>query len=197
MKKALFLLLLFAVLLLSGCNTKGGNADFTQKVLPAPDRDVYLIAGQSNMEWKMKNSNSTVEYLPETEEYQKLFAAIQPNWWKTTGGNKADTASDEKLFMAESPEQLRFKSDRTYAENSDTFLYFYYEAESFTWVNPTGPDTKLTAIAFLLPNRVESEENVKSCFMTLAGSDIGSSEGLFTYYFPPEIAASFWDFVRK
>lgn len=185
MKKTLFLLLLFAVLLLSGCNAKGGNADFTQKVLPAPDR------------MEVKNSNSTVEYLPETEEYQKLFAAIQPNWWKTTVGNKADTASDEKLFMAESPEQLRFKSDRTYAENSDTFLYFYYEAESFTWVNPTGPDTKLTAIAFLLPNRVESEENVKSCFMTLAESDIGSSEGLFTYYFPPEIAASFWDFVRK
>lgn len=185
MKKRILVLCLAFLLLLSGCNAKGGNEDFTQKILPAPDR------------MEVKNSNSTVEYLPETDEYQKLFTAIQPNWWKTTSDSKEETTPDEKLFMAESPEQLRFKSDRTYAENGDTFLYFYYEKEPFTWVNPTGPDSQLTAIAFLLPNRVESEENVKSCFMTLKESDFNSMEGLFTYYFPPEIAASFWDFVRE
>ena len=185
MRKRISVLFVAVMLLLCGCNAKGGNENFTQKVLPAPDR------------MEVKNTNSTVEYLPETEEYQKLLAAIQPNWWKTTGDNKADTASDEKLFMAESPEQLRFKSDRTYAESGDTFLYFYYEKEPFTWVNPTGPDSKLTAIAFLLPNRVESEENVKSCFMIFEEQDVNSLEGLFAYYFPPEIAASFWDFVRE
>ncbi len=183
MKRWILALCLAFLLLLSGCNAKGGNEDFTQKVLPAPDR------------MEVKNSNSTVEYLPETEEYQKLFAAIQPNWWKTAV-NKPDTVPTEDLFMAESPEQLRFRSDRTYAESGDTFLYFYYEKEPFVWVNPTGPDSKLTAIAFLLPNRVETEENAKSCFMTLEESDFRSMEGLFTYYFPPEIATSFWDFVR-
>lgn len=185
MKKRISVLFLAAVLILCGCNAKGGNAEFTQKNLPAPDR------------MEVKNSNSTVEYLPETQAYQKLLAAIRPNWWKTTGDNKADTAPEETLFMAESPEQLRFKSDRTYVESGDTFLYFYYEKEPFTWVNPTGPDTKLTAIAFLLPNRVESEEPVKSCFMTFEGQNVSSMEGLFAYYFPPEIAASFWDFIRE
>ena len=185
MKKRFLPLLFLCLLLLSGCNAKGGNEDFTQKVLPAPER------------MEVRTGSSIVEYLPETEEYRKLYAAIQPNWWKTTGDNKAETAPDEKLFMAESPEQLRFKSDRTYAENGDTFLYFYYEKEPFLWVNPTGPDSSLTAIAFLLPNLVESEENVKSCFITMEESDFNSIEGLFTYYFPPEIAASIWDFVQK
>ena len=185
MKKRISVRLLAAALILCGCTAKGGNEAFTQKVLPAPDR------------MEVKSSNSTVEYLPETEEYQKLFAAIQSNWWKTTGDNNAETASDEKLFMAESPEQLRLKSDQTYVENSDTFLYFYYETDPFTWVNPTGPDTKLTAIVFPLPYQAESEENVKGCFMTLEESDASSMDGLFAYYFPPEITASFRDFIRE
>jgi len=184
MKKQISVLFLVLLLLLTGCHTKGGNENFTQKILPAPDR------------MEVQTSSATVEYLPDSKEFQKIFAALQPNWWKTTGDNKADSAPDDALFMAESPEQLRFKSDRTYAESGDTFLYFYYEKEPLTWVNPTGPDSKLTAIAFLLPNRVESAENVKSCFLTMEKTDAGYINGLFTYYFPPEIAASFWDFVR-
>ena len=73
----------------------------------------------------------------------------------------------------------------------------YYETEPFTWVNPTGPDTKLTAIVFPLPNQVESEENVKGCFMTLEESDASSMDSLFAYYFPSEIASSFWDFIQE
>ena len=170
--------------LLCGCNSKGGNEDFTRKVLPAPER------------MEVQTSNATVEYFPDSPEYSKIYAALQPNWWKTAA-EKPDTAPDNALFMAESPEQLRFQSDRTYAESGDTFLYFYYEKEPFTWVNPTGPDFKLEAVAFLLPNRVESEENVKGCFLTMEKTDAGYIDGLFTYYFPPEIAVSFWDFVRN
>ncbi len=183
MKKKI--ILLFAlVFLLCGCNPKGGNAEFTQKVLPAPER------------MAVQTGSATVEYLPGSPEYEKIFQALQSNWWKIAA-EKPDTATDEALFMAESPEQLRFQSDRTYAESGDTFLYFYYEKEPFTWVNPTGPASKLTAVAFLLPNRVESEENVKGCFLTMEKTDAGYIDGLFTYYFPPEVAASFWDFVRK
>lgn len=183
MKKKAVALLLALLFLLCGCNPKGGNADFTQKSLPAPER------------MEVQTSSATVEYLPDSPEYQKIFVALQPNWWKTAV-EKPDTAPHEALFMAESPEQLRFKSDRTYAESGDTFLYFYYEKDPFIWVNPTGPDSKLEAIAFLLPNRVESTENVKGCFLTMEKTDAGYIDGLFTYYFPPEVAASFWDFVR-
>ncbi len=183
MKKKI--ILLFAlVFLLCGCNPKGGNAEFTQKVLPAPER------------MEVQTDSATVEYLPGSPEYEKIFQTLQSNWWKIAA-DKPDTATDEALFMAESPEQLRFQSDRTYAESGDTFLYFYYEKEPFTWVNPTGPDSKLSAVAFLLPNRVESEENVKGCFLTMEKTDAGYINGLFTYYFPPEVAASFWDFIRK
>lgn len=184
MKKKNIALLFALLFLLCACNAKGGNEDFTQKVLPAPDR------------MEVQTSSATAEYLPDSEEYQKIFAALQPNWWKTAA-DKPDTASDEALFMAESPEQLRFQSDRTYAESGDTFLYFYYEKEPFTWVNPTGPDSDLVAIAFLLPNRVESEENVKSCYLTMEKLGAGYIDGLFTYYFPPEVAASFWDFIKQ
>lgn len=184
MRKCISLLLI--LLLLTGCgNPKGGNAAFTQKELPMPDR------------MEVQTGSATVEYLPDSEEYQKLFAALQPNWWKTTGSNKEDTAPDDKLFPAESPEQLWFKSNRTYRENGDTFLYFYYESKPFTWVNPTGPDSQLMAIAFLLPDRMEAEENVKSCVLTMENAGIGNLDGIFVYYFPPEIAASFWDFIRK
>lgn len=138
MKKRLFFLCLAGLLVLCGCNTKGGNADFTQKALPAPD---------------------------------------------------------DALFMAESPEQLRFQSDRTYRESGDTLLYFYYEKEPFIWINPTGPATELTVLAFLLPGPADTEEHVKSCFMAMKTNDVRDLHGLFTYYFPPEIAASVWDFI--
>ena len=184
MKQRLLSLCLAGLLLLCGCNTKGGNEDFTQKILPAPDRMEIQVAC------------TTVEYLPESPEYQKLFSAIQSNWWKLAA-DKPETAPDNALFLAESPEQLLFQSDRTYRESSDTFLYFYYEKEPFTWVNPTGPATELTVLAFLLPSPVDTEENVKSCFMAMKTNDVRDLHGLFTYYFPPEIAASVWDFVRE
>lgn len=183
MKKRLFAILFACALLCFGCE-KGGNEDFTQKTLPAPDR------------MEVKNSSATVEYLPDSEAYQKIFAALQPNWWKTTGDNKEDSAPEEALFMAESPEQLRFQSHRTYAESGDTFLYFYYENEPLTWVNPTGPASQIHTIVFLLPNRVESQEHVRSCFMTLESDSFADLHGSFAYYFPPEVAASFWDFVK-
>lgn len=185
MKKRIVCLALALLLLLCGCNEKGGNEDFTQRNLPAPDR------------MEVQTGTSTVEYLPESEEYQKIYSTFLTNWWKTTGDNKAETASDEALFMAESPEQLRFTSDRTYRESDDTFLYFYYETEPFTWVNPAGPDSELGAIAFLLPDRVESAENVRGCYMAMEGTDFSSLKGLFAYYYPPEVAASFWDFIRE
>ena len=184
MKKKLLSLCLAGLLLLCGCNAKGGNADFTQRTLPPPDR------------MEIQTASVTIEYLPESEGYQKLWAALQPNWWKIAA-DKPDTAPDDALFLAESPEQLRFQSDRTYRESGDTFLYFYYKKEPFTWVNPTGPATDLTVLAFLLPGPVDTEEHVKSCFMAMKTNDVRELHGLFTYYFPPEIAASVWDFIRE
>ena len=182
MKKQFLLFCLTFCLLLCGCQ-KGGNEDFTQRILPAPEKI------------EIRSANSTVEYLPESSDYQKIYNAILPNWWKTTGDNKAETASNDALFSAEAPGQLKTTTNRTYRESGDTLLCFLYETQPLSWVNPTGPATEIQMIAFLLPTPSAAEENVKGVFTISKTTDIGTNEGLFAYYYPPEIASGFWDFL--
>jgi len=183
MKQRWLWLLPVLLLLLCGCNAKGGNDDFTQKDLPAPDRI------------EIRTGSSTVEYLPESGEYQKIYSAFLPNWWKTTGDNKSETAPSETLFAAEAPGQLKTTADQTYRESSDILLCFLYETVPFSWVNPTGPATEIRLVAFLLPNSVDTEENVKGIFTVSQTEDISTNEGIFAYYYPPEVASGFRDFL--
>ena len=142
----------------------------------------------------VQTGSATVEYLPGSPEYEKIFQSLQSNWWKIAA-DKPDTATDEALFMAESPEQLRFQSDRTYAENNDTFVCFFYDSP-LKWVEANGKTVKeIHLVTFLMPPRTESTENVRGFFMVSNGTEIGINEGLFTYYYPPEIASGFWDFL--
>lgn len=179
----LFVFLLSVSMLLCGCgHAKGGNADYTQRELPTPERI------------EIQTGTSVVTYGPDSEEYTKIWDALRPNWWKTAV-DTPDTAPDEALFMAESPGQLKTTSDRTTRDSGDTFLCFFYEEAPLTWVNADGSETPVQMVAFLLPPVAESEENVKGIFTLSKTSEIGNNEGLFTYYYPPEIAAGFWDFL--
>ena len=183
MKKYLILLL---ALLLSGCgHTKGGNEDFTQKELPTPDRI------------QVQTGNSMVSYDPESEEYTKIWDALRPNWWKTAA-DTPETAANDSLFMAESPAQLKTTSDRTYLENGDTLVCFFYETAPLKWVEPNGKTAlDIGLVTFLMPPRTESTENVRGFFMVSNASEIGINEGLFTYYYPPEVAAGFWNWLTQ
>lgn len=178
------LVFLLVLLMLTGCSQpKGGNEDYTQKELPLPDRI------------EVRTSSSTTEYLPDSAEYQKIFAAVAPNWWKTAA-DTPDTASDDALFMAQSPNQLKTTTDRTYAQGSDSFLCFLYETTPLAWVEGNGK-TKLDihTVAFLLPQVAQATENVKGICLISKTGEIGINEGLFTYYYPPQIASGFWDFL--
>lgn len=63
--------------------------------------------------------------------------------------------------------------------------------------NAKGGHADFTQKVLPVPDQIESVETVKSCFMTLEESEASSMEGLFAYYFPPEIAASFREFIRE
>ena len=184
MKKRLFLVFALIALLLCGCHQeKGGNEDFTQKELPTPSQI------------EIRTNNIYTSYDPETEEYAKIWDALRPNWWKTAA-ETPETAADEALFLAESPAQLKTTSNRTYAESGDTFVCFLYKDTPLKWVEPNGKTTlDIEMVAFWMPPMTESEETVKGCFLISEGTDIGINEGLFTYYYPPEIAAGFWNWL--
>ena len=181
MKKYLIFLL---ALLLTGCgHAKGGNEAFTQRELPTPDRI------------QIQTGNSVVSYEPESEEYAKVWDALRPNWWKTAA-DTPETAADDALFLAESPAQLKTTSERTYLENGDTLVCFFYEDAPLKWVEPNGKSSlDIGLVTFLMPPRTESSENVKGFFMVSKGTEVGINEGLFTYYYPPEIAAGFWSWL--
>lgn len=175
--------LLCITLFLTGCaQPKGGNEDFTQKELPTPDRI------------QVQTGPSVVVYEPESDEFSKIWDAMRPNWWKTAA-ETPETAATDALFLAESPAQLETISDRTYADNSDTFVCFFYDSP-VKWVESNGKTAKeIHLVTFLMPPRTESTENVRGFFMVSKGTEIGINEGLFTYYYPPEIASGFWDFL--
>lgn len=181
MKKRLFLLLP-CLLLLCAC-AKGGNEEYLQKELKAPE---YI---------RIQSDTSTTDYTPDTAEYQKLYTALQPNWWKTAVST-LDAVKDEDLFMAEAPGQLKTILDRTYRESGDTFVCFCYDSAPISWVEPR-KTTSIQMIAFLLPPAQESTEHTKGAFTISQNGTIGSNEGWFTYYYPPQITGGLWDFLEQ
>lgn len=173
---------LFSLLLMGCSQKKGGNEDFVQKELPTPDRI------------QVQTGSSVVVYEPESEAFSRIWDALRPNWWKTAA-ETPETAASDSLFTAESPAQLRTTSDRTYANNSDTFVCFFYDTP-LKWVEANGKTSKeIHLVTFLMPPRTETAENVRGFFMVSNGTEIGINEGLFTYYYPPEVASGFWDFL--
>lgn len=183
MKRWAVLFLLLSILF-SGCaKPKGGNEEFVQKDLPAPERI------------QVQTGSSVVVYEPESEEYTKIWEAFRPNWWKTAA-DTPETAGTDALFSAKSPAQLKTVSNRTYLENGDTLVCFFYEHTPLKWVEPNGKTSKeIHLVTFLLPPRTKATENVRGFFIVSNGMEIGINEGLFTYYYPPEVAAGFWDFL--
>lgn len=183
MKKWINFFLLTALFLTGCAQTKGGNEGYTQKELPSPDRI------------QIQTGSSVVIYEPDSEEYTKIWDALRPNWWKTAA-DTPETAALDSLFMAESPAQLKTTSNRTYLKEGDTLVCFFYESTPLKWVEPDGKTSKeIGLVTFLIPPRTETTEAVRGFFLVSKGTEVGINEGLFTYYYPPEIASGFWDFL--
>ena len=183
MKKWVACVLLTALFLTGCAQPKGGNDDYPQKELPTPDRI------------QVQTGSSVVSYEPDSEEYAKIWDALRPNWWKTAA-DTPETAATDTLFIAESPAQLKTTSNRTYLEEGDTLVCFFYESTPLKWVEPDGKTSKkIGLVTFLMPPRLETTEAVRGFFLVSKGTEVGINEGLFTYYYPPEIASGFWDFL--
>ena len=95
------------------------------------------------------------------------------------------------------PEQLKTTAWRTYREVGDTIVCFQYTENPITWEYADGDKTLIQTIAFVLPEKNWSEENTKGFFLISKTEQIGINEGLYTYYYPPEIAGDFWGFIKN
>ena len=79
---------------------------------------------------------------------------------------------------------------------SDTIICFQYTENPIVWENAKGEEICIQTIGFVLPEKPHSEDNTRGFFLISETEQIGINEGLYTYYYPPEIANDFWDFVN-
>lgn len=155
---------------------------YPQSVLKDPDSIYIDVSGTDRV------------FEKDTEVYKSLTEAFRKNWWKYTQDN-ADTASDAALITPPAPEELKTTSWRTYVDISDTIICFRYKENPILWEYSDGKKTEIRTIGFVLPEKTWSEENTRGFFLISRTDHIGYNEGIYTYYYPAEIANDFWDFV--
>lgn len=183
MKKKLAYILAFLSLLtlLTACE-KGGDVEYMQKVLKEPEV-IEVFTG-----------SAVVTYEKGSDEYQKIWDTLSPNWW-LTAKDTPDTAPSDALSLADGPASLKTTTNRTYVASDDTIVKFLYEEAPVQWYQEDGSKLDIQLIAFLLPPAADSADNVKGCFTVSQTDSIGVNEGQFTYYYPAEVAAGFWNFL--
>lgn len=155
---------------------------YAQSVLPDPDRIYIDVNGTDSV------------YEKDSEVYRSLVDAFRENWWKYTEDNR-DTASDELLTAPIAPELLKTTSWRMYVDISDVIICFQYPSNPVLWENSDGDRMEIQTIGFVLPEKTWSEDNTRGFFLISQTEHIGYNEGIYTYYFPPEIANDFWGFI--
>lgn len=157
---------------------------YSQAVLQEPDRIYIDVSGTDSV------------YEKDSPVYQRLFKALQKNWWKYIPED-LETAPDERLISPAAPELLKTNTWRTYVELSDTIICFQYTQNPILWENADGEQTMIETIGFVLPEQSWSGENTRGFFLISTTEHIGINEGLYTYYYPPEIAEDFWEFIKN
>ena len=88
---------------------------------------------------------------------------------------------------------IKTTSDRTYLTSGDTIVHFLYP-DSITWTKDNADTLNIRLIAFILPAPTDAEGLAEGAF-TVAEEVLGNNEGLYTYYYPEEIAGGFWKFL--
>ena len=157
---------------------------YSQAELRAPDKIEILT------------TNNTIVYEKDTEKYHRVLDALRKNWWKYTQDD-LETASDELLIAPPAPETLRTSANRTTMELSDTLIRLFYTSDPIRWENYEGETIPIEIITFVLTGKSDSPENTRGYFTITREENIGYNEGLYTYYYPPEIAQDFWEFLTE
>ena len=183
MKKFSFLLFLLLTILLTGCSSSQKTVEYPQMTLPEPDR-IYIM-----------NASAEVTYEKDSAPYQKMVEAFSANWW-FTAKDEPDTAPADALVPAADPKPLKtINENRTYSTSNDTFICFVYETTPVTWVQNNGKSIEIQQIIFLLPEKTDTQDHVHGSFTISETTSFGYNEGWFTYYYPAEIANTFWDWL--
>lgn len=128
-----------------------------------------------------------------TEKYDRILEVLKRNWWKYTPED-LDMASDEALIPVPAPEAIRTTSWKRYVESSDDMVKLIYASDPVLWENADGESMEIRMIAFLLPEKGESEGNTKRYFILSRAIDFSDPAGIYSYYYPPELAHDFWRF---
>ena len=128
-----------------------------------------------------------------TEKYDRILEVLKRNWWKYTPED-LDMASDEALIPVPAPEAIRTTSWKRYVESSDDMVKLIYASDPVLWENANGESMEIRMIAFLLPEKGESEGNTKRYFILSRAIDFSDPAGTYSYYYPPELAHDFWRF---
>lgn len=157
---------------------------YSQEDLRAPDRIEILT------------TNNTIVYEKDTEKYHRVLDALRKNWWKYTQDD-LETAPDELLIAPPAPEALRTSANRTTMELSDTLIRLFYTSNPIRWETYEGESIPIEIITFVLTGKSDSPENTRGYFTITQEENIGYNEGLYTYYYPPEIARDFWKFLTE
>ncbi len=174
--KCLFLLLV--CILLTACGAQE-PMEYAQAVLPAPERI------------EVDGGSSVITYEPDSENYQKLFASLSANWW-LTGGSGTD------LEAVTSLEALKTTTYDTNRHSVGDIVFFIYEKEPIAWDVTEEERISVSCIGFVVPEaEQESEIPVKGTFLVSQTMNWGTNEGLYTYFYPPEIANDLWGFLKK
>lgn len=183
MKTVRFLIFLLLGIFLTGCSSSQDPVEYPQMTLPEPDH-IYII-----------NASAEVTYEKDSAAYQKMVDAFRAGWW-LTAQDEPNTAPAETLILAADPKALKtINENRTYATSSDTFICFVYETTPITWVQDNGKSIEIQQITFLLPEKIDTQDFVRGSFTISKTSSFGYNEGWFTYYYPAEIANSFWEWL--
>ena len=156
---------------------------YPQSVLQEPDRIYIDVDGTDRV------------FEKDSAVYRSLLEAFRVNWWKYTEEG-LDTASYSELVTPIAPEVLKTSSWRTYREPGDTIVCFQYTENPMIWENAEGETISIQTIGFVLPEKTWSEDNTKGFFLISKTDEVGINEGIYTYYYPPELANNFWDFVN-
>lgn len=155
---------------------------YPQAQLKAPDHiEVFSGNGESIVHEKG------------TEKYNRILKVLKRNWWKYTAED-LETASDDMLIPVPAPEVIRTKSWKRYVEMSDDIIELIYASDPVIWENADGESMEIRMIAFLLPEKGESEGNTKRYFILSRETDFSDPAGIYSYYYPPELAHDFWRF---
>lgn len=169
----IFAAVLLSLLFITGCSRER-SVEYAQRQLPEPVSITVSL------------SDTDLTYGPESEEYRKLVDSLTPNWWKIQGERGLEEASSVKA--------LKTTSDRTYRRGDDTFVQFLYP-DTIQWTQDNGESIAIQSIVFLIPNTENALLDVEGFFTISQTEEFGDNEGLFTYYYPAEMANGFWDYL--